>query len=110
MAKKLLYDSKRRLNENGKIIITFPNDYHVLNKIRFLFNKPITKDPFDPYGHLHFFSIRTGEKFLINNGFKILKKDYVPPTNPSFLPQFFKNFLAKIFPQSFARDILYVLS
>tara|TARA_Y100000034_G_scaffold45936_1_gene56490 strand:+ start:20109 stop:20732 length:624 start_codon:yes stop_codon:yes gene_type:complete len=107
--KKLLLESKKRLNESGKIIITLPNDYHFLNKIRFLFNKPITKDPFDPYGHLHYFSIKTGEKFLIDNRFEILKKDIIPPTNPSFLPQFLKNFLAKIFPQSFARDILYLL-
>ena len=108
--KKLLLESKKRLKIHGKIIITLPNDYHFLNKIRFIFNKHITEDPFAPYGHLHYFPIRTGEKFLIKNGFRILKKIPIAPTNPSFLPQFFKNFLGKIFPQSFARDILYVLS
>jgi|TARA_B100001079_G_C16359917_1_gene492414 methionine biosynthesis protein MetW len=109
-SKKLLIESKKRLNESGKIIITLPNDYHLLNKVRFLFNRSITENPFDPYGHLHYFSIKTGERFLINSGFKVLKKDYIASTNPSFLPQVFKNFLAKIFPQSFARDILYILS
>jgi len=106
---KLLLESKGRLKEEGKIITTLPNDYHILNKIRFLINKPLTEDPFAPYGHLHYFSIKDGEKFLIKNGFKILKKYPVPPVKPRFIPQKIKDFLGKLFPQSFARDILYLL-
>lgn len=107
---ELLLESKKRLNENGKIIITLPNDYHFLNKIRFLFNKHLTEDPFASYGHLHYFPIKSGENFLIKNGFKIEKKLILPPVKPSFIPQSFKNILAKNFPQSFARDILYLLT
>lgn len=107
--KKLIQESKQRLNHNGKIIITLPNDYHLLNKLRFLINKPLTEDPFAPYGHLHFFSIKTGEKFLINNNLKILKKIPIAPAKPDFLPQSIKNFLGKSFPQGFARDVLYLL-
>lgn len=107
--KKLLNDSKQRLKPDGKIIITLPNDYHFLNKIRFLFNKHLTRDPFAPYGHLHYFPIKTGENFLKQNGLRILKKIPIPPTKPSFLPKYLKNFLGNNFPQSFARDILYLL-
>lgn len=106
---KLLSESKARLNENGKLIITLPNDYHILNKIRFIFNKPLTEDPFAPYGHLHYFSIKDGERFLIKNGFKILEKYPIAPVKPSFIPQSIKNFLGKYFSQSFARDILYLI-
>ena len=53
--KKLIIDSKKRLMKNGRMIITLPNDYHILNKIRFIFNKHLTEDPFAPYGHLHYF-------------------------------------------------------
>jgi len=106
---KLLDESKLRLKETGRIIITLPNDYHFLNKLRFIFNKHLTEDPFAPFGHMHYFPIKSGERFLIKSGFKIEKKIILPPVKPSFLPQSIKNFLAKTFPQSFARDILYIL-
>jgi len=105
----LIVQSKTKLRKNGKLIITLPNDYHFLNKIRFLFNKPITQDPFAPHGHLHIFPIKNGEKFLISHGLKIIKKIPIPPVKPSFLPGYIKNFLGKKFSNSFARDILYVL-
>jgi len=108
--KKLLNESKNRLNENGKILITFPNDYHLLNKLRFIFNKHLTEDPFAPYGHLHYFPIKSGEKFLLRNNLKIIRKIALPPIKPAKVPQSLKNFLARSFPQTFARDILYVLS
>lgn len=108
--KKLLNQAKGKLKPGGKIIITLPNDYHSLNKIRFIFNKNLTQDPFTPYGHLHYFPIKSGENLLIKQGFKILKKQPISPTKPSFLPQSLKDFLSKTFPQSFARDVLYLLS
>ncbi len=108
--KKLLNDSKKRLKDKGKIIITLPNDYHLLNKIRFVFNKPLIEDPFAPHGHLHYFSIKDGERFLIKNRFKILKKYLIAPVKPRVVPHPIKNFLGNFFPQSFARDILYLIS
>jgi SAM-dependent methyltransferase len=107
---KLLKDAKRQLNEKGKLIVTLPNDYHFLNKLRFIFNKHLTENPFAPYGHLHYFPIKSGENFLKDNSFKIEKKIILPPVKPKFLPQSVKNFLAQTFPQSFARDVLYVLN
>lgn len=108
--KKLLEESRKRLDKNGRLIITLPNDYHLLNKIRFIFNKHLTEDPFAPFGHLHYFPIKSGEQFLIKNNLKILKKIILAPIKPGFLPQSIKNALARIFPQSFARDVLYLLS
>lgn len=107
--KNLLIQAKSRLNEKGLLVITMPNDYHILNKIRFLLNKPLTEDPFAPFGHLHFFSIKYGERFLEESGFSILKKFPIPPTKPALLPQQLKNFLGNNFPQSFSRDILYLI-
>lgn len=98
---KLFLDAGKRLKRDGKIIVSLPNDYHILNKIRFLLNKHITEDPFAPYGHLHYFPIKSGEKFLKNNGFEILTKIYLTPVNPKFL--------VYLFPQAFVRDVLYVL-
>jgi len=106
---KLLTEAKKKLNNSGKLIITLPNDYHLLNKIRFVFNKPLTEDPFAPYGHMHYFPIKLGKDFLLKHDLKIIKKINLPPVKPSFVPQPIKNILAKIFPQSFVRDVLYLL-
>jgi methionine biosynthesis protein MetW len=107
---KLLLEAKKKLSSSGKLIITLPNDYHLLNKIRFVFNKHLTENPFAPYGHLHYFPIKSGEKFLKENGFKIEKKIILSPVKPKIIPQSIKNFLSSVFPQAFARDMLYVLS
>jgi len=107
---KLLLDAKKRLKEDGKIIVSLPNDYHILNKIRFVLNKHITQDPFAPYGHLHYFPIKSGEKFLRNNGFEILIVTYLIPIKPKLIPQSIKKILSHISPQAFVRDTLYVLS
>ena len=107
---KLLLESKQRLKPNGRLIITLPNDYHLLNKIRFVLNKHLTENPFAPYGHLHYFPIKSGEKFLKDNGLKIEKRIILPPVKPKIIPQGLKNFLSSFFPQAFARDVLYVLS
>jgi methionine biosynthesis protein MetW len=106
---KLLLEAKKRLKEDGKIIVSLPNDYHVLNKARFLLNRHLTEDPFASYGHLHYFPIKSGEKFLINNGFEILATDYLIPIKPRLIPQSIKKILAHISPQAFVRDVLYVL-
>jgi len=98
------------LKENGKLIITLPNDYHILNKIRFVLNKHLTENPFAPYGHLHYFPIKSGEKFLENNGLKILEKFYLAPVKPEIIPQSIKKILVHLFPQAFVRDIIYILS
>jgi O-antigen biosynthesis protein len=106
--RNLISSSKSRLKPEGKLVITLPNDYHFLNKVRFLLNKPLTEDVFSPYGHLHFFPIKMGEHLLESLGLKIVKKIYLPPVKPVIFPQWLKNFLGKSFPQSFARDTLYV--
>lgn len=107
---KLLQESRNRLKNNGNLIITLPNDYHLLNKIRFFFNKPLTEDPFASYGHLHYFPIKIGEDFLRSNKLTIKKKIILSPIKPKIIPSFIKNLLSSLFPQAFSRDILYVLS
>jgi methionine biosynthesis protein MetW len=99
---KLLLDAKERLAENGKLIISLPNDYHILNKARFIFNKHLTENPFAPYGHLHYFPIKSGKRFLEDNGFGILETFFLTPIQIKFL--------TSLFPQAFVRDVLYLLT
>lgn len=109
-SRNLIQNSKKLLNPQGRLIITLPNDYHLMNKLRFCFNLPLTEDVFSPYGHLHYFPIRIGQKFLNSNGLKIIKKVYLAPIKPRIIPYFIKNILSKVFPQNFSRDILYICS
>ena len=96
--RKIWIKAKQRLKQEGKIIITLPNDYHIMNKIRFIFNKNLSLDPFAPYGHLHYFPIKTGDDVLIKRqGFKVLNKVFIPPYKPLFIPQGIKNILSKMF-------------
>jgi len=104
-----LIKARKLLNKNGKIIITLPNDYHLLNKLRFIFNKPLTSDPFSYKGHFHIFPIKFADK-LIQKDFKIIKKVYLPGTKPLLIPQFVKNLLTRISPNNFSRGVLYLIS
>ncbi|MBU0894635.1 MAG: class I SAM-dependent methyltransferase [Nanoarchaeota archaeon] len=107
--KKLLLKLKERLKPHSKLIITLPNDYHILNKIRFLFNKSLTENPFNPFGHLHFFPISFADSFLKEQGYEILKKEFLAPVKPLILPKGLKNILSNLFPQTFSRNILYAV-
>lgn len=106
--RKIISSLKKSSSLNAKIIISLPNDYHLLNKIRFLFNKPLTEDVFSPTGHLHYFPIKTGEEFLKSNNLKILDKEYISAAKPRWLPVFIKELLSTFFPNNFSRDTLYL--
>jgi O-antigen biosynthesis protein len=108
--KKTLTEMRSLLNPEGKIIISLPNDYNFLNKIRFLFNKNLTEFPFYPYGHLHIFPINEGEKMIRDSGLKILQRIDLPAFKPIFVPHSIQRILSKISPQNFTRDVLYITS
>jgi methionine biosynthesis protein MetW len=101
--------AKKVLKPDGKMIICFPNDYHILNKLRFVLNKNITKYPFWSYGHLHTFPIKTGKNFLEEQKLVILKEIVLYSPQPKFVPGFIKKFLAELFPNNFSRGIVYLV-
>ena len=103
----LIIKSKQLLKKDGYLIISLPNDYHLLNKIRFLFNQELFQS-FVPSGHLHIFPIKNGKFFLENNNLRIIKKINLPSPKPSFVPQFIKKFLCEVSPNNFARGVLYL--
>jgi 2-polyprenyl-3-methyl-5-hydroxy-6-metoxy-1,4-benzoquinol methylase len=108
--RRIISETKKMLNEGGKLIISLPNDYHILNKIRFVFNKHLTEDPFAPYGHLHYFPIKSGEDLISKQGCTVHKKIPLEPVKPKAIPMTIKKSLTKMFPQSFARVMIYVAS
>lgn len=105
---KAIKKAKNILKPNGKMIICLPNDYHLLNKLRFVSNKNISKYPFWAYGHLHTFPIKSGKRFLEEQGLIILKEIILYPSKPKSVPGFIRKFLAESLPNNFSRGILYV--
>jgi SAM-dependent methyltransferase len=106
---KVIQNCKSLLNSTGKFLISIPNDYHILNKIRFVFNKKIALDPFDPYGHLHVYPINAGRDFLKSQNLDIVKELLLYPEKPSMLPESVRRNLCNVFPNDFARGVLYEL-
>jgi len=106
---KAINETKNCLKQDGKMIISLPNDYNFLNKIRFLLNKEIVKNPFAEFSHLHIFTIKEGENFLKRQGLTIIRKDFLYPSRPKVLPSFIRKILTNIFPNNFARGTIYLL-
>ncbi len=106
---QILQNIKSLLIPDGTIFVSLPNDYNLLNKIRFLLNKNIQKDPFWEYGHLHIFPIKTAIAFIQKNGFDIVEKEVLYSHKPEFLPDAFKRAFANTFKNDFARGMLYKL-
>ncbi len=104
----VIENSKNLLEKEGILLISLPNDYNFFNKIRFLLNKNINWDPFDPYGHLHIFPIKTGEMFLEQTGIKIVQSFFLESTKPAFLGKHILKLLSKISPNNFSRGVLYI--
>lgn len=107
---KLMLECKQRLNKDGRLIVSLPNDYNIVNKLRFLFNGYLTSTPFSPYGHLHYFPINSVKQVLIDEcGYKLLNKIILASPKPWFVTQKIKTTIAKLFPQVFARNVIYLL-
>lgn len=99
---------KTLLEKDGVLVISLPNDYNFFNKVRFILNKNINWDPFDPYGHLHIFPIKTGKRFLEGCGLKIVNSYLLEPTKPGFLGKKVLKFIAMLSPNNFCRGVLYI--
>jgi 2-polyprenyl-3-methyl-5-hydroxy-6-metoxy-1,4-benzoquinol methylase len=105
---KVLAKLKSVLIPNGTLLISLPNDYHLINRLRFFFNKPIMPEPFWVHTHLHVFTMKQAEEFLKKNGLLITRRYYLPGTKPRFLPFGFRMALAKFHKSLFCRSVLYI--
>lgn len=104
----VIYNAKALCKKNGYLLISLPNDYNFFNKVRFLLNKNINIDPFDPFGHLHIFPIKTGKLFLENSNLEIVESYLLESTKPAIFGTSVPKLLAKISPNNFARGVLYL--
>jgi len=104
--RELIKESKRISKKY--ILIGLPSEFTIDNRIRFLFN--IRGLGFELYGHKHSFNPDTAEKFVKQFYGKWEKKEYVFAVKGGrFLPQPFRQFLANIYPNWFAKEIYYLV-
>jgi 2-polyprenyl-3-methyl-5-hydroxy-6-metoxy-1,4-benzoquinol methylase len=100
---------KKKMNKESMLLISLPNDFHLLNRIRFMLGKPIYPDSFWSHTHLHTFTRNEAISFLKKQGFKILKTYELPGTAPTFLTFNQRRDLANISKGLMSRGTLYFL-
>ena len=106
---KALNDFKKILKEDGLLMVSLPNDFNILNRIRFFLGKAIYHDPFWEHTHLHTFTKKQAKNFLNENNLNIIKKYELPGTFPSFLSFKIKRKIAKLIPSLFSAGTLFLL-
>jgi SAM-dependent methyltransferase len=106
---RTLEEIHRIVKSNGRVIVSLPNDYHILNRIRFILNKPIYLDPFYPYGHLHLFT-RNQAKKLLSENFRIQKTIIFPGHRPKCLKFKMRKIIADYLPNILSNISVYVLN
>ncbi len=94
------------------IIVGLPTELTLDNRFRFFFGK-ISGEAwggFNIYGHKHFFTVDTIEKFILEIFGKYSQKYYIFGVKGGrFLPLKIRLFLAKTFPKLFAKEIYYLI-
>jgi len=92
------------------IFVGLPNELTYGMRLKFLFGKPAWGGYY-PEGHKHFFIIRTVQEFVEKFFDKkaIIKKGYYGVCCGGVFPYALRDFLAKVFPTLFAREIFYLI-
>lgn len=102
----ILQEIKRMLKDKGTAIISFPNAYHIKNRIMFLFGKKLDDHGIDTYGH-HFLANIVMIRDFIESEFIIKKYDFQWLEGPRW-NLFWRVFpwLKGNFPYFFARNTI----
>lgn len=98
---------KKCLLKDGKVLISIPNDYNILRRLKILFGGTIDVNAFS-HGdkHLHYPTLKQTESLVCEN-FHILHKTYWSG-NFKLIPDCVAMFLARLCPTLFARMVIYV--
>ena len=105
----IIKELRRILKPSGFGVITYPNDHTYVLIIKWLLNRPVNPDPFNPHGHLHTLINFNQLLLTISKYFNIEKVEYLAFSHERYLKfipysliQLFANFL----PHLFARNII----
>jgi 2-polyprenyl-3-methyl-5-hydroxy-6-metoxy-1,4-benzoquinol methylase len=73
---KAVENLKTSLKQDGKLVISLPNEFNFIARLQILFGKP----PFGGHNwhHLRFFNEKFGEKMFLEANMEIIEKSYCP--------------------------------
>ena len=110
---KLVVQLRKLLDLTGVVLLALPNENTLFHRIRFLFGKGVDDQTLSPDKHLHFPTIQQSDTF-VGKYFVILEKryhmDYCGRVKRfiSWIPRRWLAFLANVYPQLFARTVIYL--
>jgi SAM-dependent methyltransferase len=102
---KLISETKRVSKKY--ILVGLPNEFFIIRRIQFLFNK--WGGGYNPYGHKHMFNLQNARKFIryfLNNW--EVEKPLVGNWGGKFIFKI-RLFLSKIYPSLFAREFYFLI-
>lgn len=109
---KLVQETMRVLRDDGKVLISLPNEYNILTRLRIMINGSIDEHALkDVDKHLHFPTLRQSIQF-IKDHFTVIKMQYWSDNGGrlncilKLLPDSFYTYLANICPPLFSRGII----
>lgn len=93
------------------ILIGFPNEFTIDLRIKYMMGIAPYKNGYDPFGHKHVYDLETIDKVIQDFfiGEHIHKRHIFGVSGGRFLPKKFRNFLVKISPKFFAKEVYYLL-
>lgn len=115
-----LLEIKRLLKDDGIFLVSLPNENMFYHRLMSLFGLGVDYFAFKPFKHLHLPTISQSKKFL-ESQFDIVRQDYyinvgAQSSRLEFLggflkliPDFFWEFLARLWPSGFARGTVFLL-
>jgi len=105
----LAAEMNRVVKKDGVIIVSLPNELAYGCRFGFLFGK-VLNNGFNLYSHKYLFDYFKAKEF-VNKYFNV-KKERVAMmgVGSEFVPDFIRDFLAKIWPQMFAKSVIFKCS
>jgi len=97
-----LGETRRVLKDNGFLVISAPNEYEWLQRLRFLLGKPIDWQPWSATTHLHKSSLGQFAGFLTEEGWDINRLRPFMLSGSAHLPVRLQKILISLFPNLFA--------
>lgn len=103
---KMSIEINRIAREDSLIIISLPNETAYGCRFGFLFGK-VLNEGFNLYSHKYLFDVKKAEHFVKEN-FNVLEVRYaLMGVGSEFLPWFLRDLLANLWPNMFAKSVIF---